>query len=35
MGPHENEVLHSKGNHQQDKKKNYWTGKDICKRYIP
>ena len=25
--------MHSKGNHQQNKKANYHTGEDICKWY--
>ena len=28
------EILHSKGNHQQNEKTTYWMGEDICQWYI-
>ena len=28
------ELLHIKGNYQQNEKKTYWMGEDVCKRYV-
>ena len=35
MGLHQTkELLHIKGNHQQNEKKKYWMGEDVCKGRI-
>ena len=34
MGHQTKKLLHSKGEHHQNKKTTCWMGKDICKPYI-
>jgi len=35
MGLYQTEnILHNKGNHEQNEKTTYWIGEDICKWYI-